>query len=75
MGEGVNISLQMKHRQQEIDSERAQARIALEVGEPIEQRPGMVLPGDPGLLRGIPIVGVHGGFGGAIAGSRPDTIR
>lgn len=71
----MNISLQMKHHQQAVDLERQQARIALEVGDDIEPRVGTVLPGDPFLLRGIPLVGVHGGLGGAIAGTRPDSMR
>lgn len=29
------------------------------------------LSGDPAKLRGIPVVGVPGGFGGAIRGTRP----
>lgn len=35
----------------------------------------MRLPGDPNKLRGIPVVGVYGGVGGHIPGSRPDVIR
>lgn len=31
----------------------------------------MKLPGDVFALRGIPCVGVHGGIGGAIRGTRP----
>jgi hypothetical protein len=68
----MNISLQLKHHQLAVDLERQQARIALESGEEIEQRPGMVLPGDAAKLRGIPVCGVKGGFGGAVIGSRPD---
>ena len=30
-------------------------------------------PGDARLLRGIPVVGVHGGLGGAITGSKPHS--
>lgn len=34
-------------------------------------------PGDPAQLRGLPVVGVYGGLGGAIRGSRPhvDGLR
>jgi hypothetical protein len=71
----VNISLQMKHRELEANLERQQARIAIETGGEIEPRLGTVLPGDPALLRGIPVVGVAGGFGGAIPGTRPDSAR
>lgn len=34
-------------------------------------RPGAI-PGDARALRGIPAVGVKGGLGGAILGTRPD---
>lgn len=34
----------------------------------------MRLPGDPWALRGIPAVGGRGSVGGAISGSRPDTL-
>jgi hypothetical protein len=71
----VNISLQLKHHQTDVEFERQQARIALEVGDDITPRVGTVLPGDPALLRGIPMVGVAGGFGGAIVGTRPDSVR
>lgn len=35
----------------------------------------MRLPGDPNKLRGIPVVGVLGGAGGHIPGTRPDAVR
>ncbi len=46
-------------------------RLSLETGNslPTTIAPGS-LPGDPLLLRGIPVVGVPGGYGGAIRGSR-----
>jgi hypothetical protein len=34
----------------------------------------MRLPGDPWTLRGIPAVGGRGSIGGAIQGTRPDTL-
>lgn len=61
-------------RKREFDRmERLKARILLEVGAdlPAEARPGSA-PGDARQLRGIPVVGVRGGMGGAIAGTRPD---
>jgi hypothetical protein len=53
--------------------ERQVVRIALEVGADLPDRdhPVGALPGDPWLLRGIPAVGVRGGVGGAITGTRP----
>ncbi|MDQ3672700.1 MAG: hypothetical protein M3364_09750 [Actinomycetota bacterium] len=32
-------------------------------------------PGDPHKLRGIPVVGVRGGLGGAVSGSRPGVSK
>jgi len=40
-----------------------------------EQFVTMRLPGDPNKLRGIPVVGVYGGAGGHIPGTRPDAVR
>lgn len=61
-------------RRSELDQQQAKtmARIALETGATvtIHTRSSHV-PGDPALLRGIPVVGVPGGFGGAIPGTRP----
>lgn len=49
------------------------ARIMIETGEPlpIPDSSQAFIPGDPEALRGLPAVGVRGGFGGAIAGTRP----
>jgi hypothetical protein len=52
--------------------ERLKARVLLEVGADLpEASPGMNTPGDARQLRGIPVVGVSGGMGGAMAGTRP----
>lgn len=53
------------------EHERAVARAVAESGEPLPAHPNHVLPGDHRRLRGIPVVGVKGGLGGAIPGSRP----
>lgn len=48
--------------------------IALEVGAalpPAPSAPSATIPGDAWRLRGIPVVGVKGGVGGAIPGTKP----
>lgn len=50
-------------------------RIKADVDAQPEAVATMRLPGDPSKLRGIPVVGVQGGLGGHIPGSRPDSIR
>lgn len=55
---------------------RKLARIMLETGASLPVRAnGKRAAGDPAALRGLPAVGVRGGYGGAIAGTRPDTQR
>lgn len=71
-GEGplaAHIRLDREH----CDRERHIAEISLTTDTPIVLHANHPhrLPGDPWKLRGIPVVGVHGGVGGAIAGSRP----
>ena len=44
--------------------------IARDVGGDSLQKPGTV-PGDPAALRGLPMIGVRGGHGGAIKGTQP----
>lgn len=34
---------------------------------------GATAGGDPAALRGLPVAGVRGGFGGAIRGTKPGT--
>lgn len=67
----MNITLAQKHYEQARAFEQQQAKIALEVGDDVTPITAAHLPGDPRQLRGIPVVGVHGGLGGAIAGTRP----
>lgn len=49
-------------------------RIKAEADAQPEQLATMRLPGDAFKLRGIPVVGVYGGVGGHIPGTRPDRI-
>lgn len=49
-------------------------QIRAEVDAQPEQFVEMRLPGDPNKLRGIPVVGVYGGAGGHIPGTRPDHL-
>lgn len=61
-----------------LEQQQAQllVRIAREVdGRLPERQAQAALPGDPWQLRGVPVVGVYGGVGGAINGTRPDAIR
>lgn len=52
------------------------AKVVFESGGQAPEHPNSrVLPGDPWLLRGIPVVGVRGGVGGAVPGSLPHSIR
>jgi hypothetical protein len=71
----ATFPLILKHALERQHSAQVQARIARETGttEPHPNNAQHGLPGDPWRLRGIPIVGVHGGIGGAINGSRPGT--
>jgi len=56
--------------------ERKLASILSEVGANLPAAPTRTrAPGDPHKLRGIPVVGVRGGFGGDVAGSRPGRSR
>lgn len=49
------------------------AKISRETGQalPAPPKTSRRKPGDPRTLRGIPVVGVPGGFGGAIKDTRP----
>jgi hypothetical protein len=61
---------------QEAEDAKKLARILLETGEPLPVRVSKsALPGDAHALRGLPAVGVRGGLGGAIAGTRPGVSR
>jgi len=69
----ATFSLARRHAQEAQRVARARAKIALEVGT-VDAHPNEArskFPGDPAALRGLPVVGVRGGFGGAIRGSRP----
>lgn len=66
----------LRRRTINAEAERQIAKIIMETGGQTPTHPNShVLPGDPWKLRGIPVVGVHGGIGGAIPGTKPHTIR
>ncbi|HVM68870.1 MAG TPA: hypothetical protein VM204_03430 [Gaiellaceae bacterium] len=59
---------------QEAADAKKLARILLETGSPLPVSASKSsLPGDARALRGLPAVGVRGGLGGAIAGTRPGS--
>lgn len=63
-----------KHRREALIMDKKMTEIALEVGEDLPEAPTVpraTLSGDAWRLRGIPVVGVPGGIGGAIPGTRP----
>lgn len=68
-GEGP-IAAYARREHERTAREQHIARISLATDAPI-QPAGHRTPGDPWKLRGIPVVGVHGGIGGAIPGTRP----
>jgi hypothetical protein len=51
---------------------QALKQLKAEVDDQPEALVTMRLPGDPNKLRGIPVIGVFGGAGGHIPGTRPD---
>lgn len=64
----------LRRRQLEAEAHAAADRAIVEAGGELPDHPNdsrHALPGDPWKLRGIPVVGVHGGVGGAIPGSKP----
>ena len=69
----ATFPLIMRHACEAEHAAKIQARIALEVGsvELHKNDARTALPGDPLRLRGIPVVGVHGGVGGHMRGSQP----
>ena len=69
----MNVPLWLARQREFQRMERLKARILLEVGAdlPEVQTVSHVKIGDPRALRGVPVVGVPGGMGGAIPGTRP----
>lgn len=68
------VLLWAKHRREAKIMDEQMAEIALEAGEELPEAstaPRATLSGDAWRLRGIPVVGVPGGLGGAIPGTRP----
>jgi hypothetical protein len=71
----ATFSLSLRHHEENVKNAQLLAKLALEAGEGVPMHrndPRGSLPGDPAALRGLPCIGVRGGFGGAIRGSRPD---
>jgi len=72
----ATFSLMLRHREENVRNARLLAKLALETGEAPMRTSAAALPGDRDALRGVPVVGVHGGRGGAIRGSRPgESLR
>jgi len=71
-GEGP-LAAYLRIEQELVDRDRQIAEISLATDAPVPSTSTHPhrLPGDPWKLRGIPVVGVHGGVGGAIRGSKP----
>jgi hypothetical protein len=69
----ATFSLALRHHEENVRNAKLLARLALETGSvPMHPNdPRGALPGDPAALRGLPVVGVRGGYGGAIRGTRP----
>ena len=69
----MRAKVQRAAAQREVD--RAVARALLEAGpgERPRETPRSRLDEEYALLRGIPVVGVQGGKGGAIVGTKPDV--
>lgn len=69
----ATFTLAERHHAERVAAARAQVRIARETGiAPVHPNsPRAALPGDPMRLRGVPCIGVRGGVGGAIRGTRP----
>ena len=64
-----------RRRELYLQTEQQVARAVLE-GQAVDPHPNATkLPGDPWALRGVPVVGVYGGVGGAIPGTLPHSIR
>lgn len=60
-----------RRRELDAQAEQAVAKAVREANADAPPHPNRALPGDPWRLRGIPVVGVRGGLGGAIMGTRP----
>lgn len=61
------------YRRQQLNAQAEQAisRAIREAGADTPPHPNAHQPGDAAKLRGIPVVGVQGGYGGHIPGTRP----
>jgi hypothetical protein len=68
----VNISLALKHHEEERRLTALVAEIALETGHNINDRPHRTRVADGRALRGLPAIGPNSA-GSAIAGTQPGT--
>lgn len=70
----ATFPLHFRHIAEYALSDKIQKKLEREVYQQTAQTTGPNRPaGDPHALRGIPVVGVKGGIGGAIPGSKPDS--
>lgn len=67
----TEIASWLRRRQLDTLAEQAIARAVRDAGAEAPPHPNRHLPGDAAKLRGIPVVGVRGGLGGHIRGTRP----
>lgn len=72
------VNRELRHRQELARIERRTEQIAGDSGADMPaqatvRREGRTAGDEAQLLRGIPVVGVRGGLGGAILGTRPDS--
>lgn len=68
-----SITLALRHHAENVRNAKMLAQLALEAGPDVEMRATAKLPGDVDALRGVPLVGVRNGRGGALRGSRPGS--
>ena len=68
----ATFPLHIRHIAERAMSEKIQRQLRDQLYTDDDAKPTATRPsGDPHALRGIPVVGVKGGVGGAIPGTRP----
>lgn len=72
-----NLFLWLDRKRSDAEHQRKVAKVLLDVGADMPESTSTAsAPGDNRRLRGVPVVGVKGGMGGAIAGTRPgDSLK